>query len=392
VLFGIGTVQLLTAFADQWERYIVTWWWLGLAVCWWLLAGKTRWALVMSLLLLAAVAVKYFFYDTIGAAAEDTWAKLSGIILSRAAVTGLLIAALAIWMRLQLDHLPPKITEVLGDRSRSALTLLACLLITWTGTFEVLRVFNFEDWARRTFAHPHNARGVFVTGLWAINAAALWLIVRPRHLALASYALILTIAALFKVMLLDTLLFALDGPWSELSGLCSNRVFLIGLLVIAAGLICHGTIRRMPITQGSFLFGASETRSLVLVLLLILITWIPTFEITRAFHYEPLRLSFKNPRLAMHVALSVFWAANATALLVIGFAKWAPPLRYYALFLFAVTVVKIFVFDLAQQAMIYRIVSFAVLGLLLLFASLLYQRVSARFASRGQGSDALEST
>ncbi len=52
-----------------------------------------------------------------------------------------------------------------------------------------------------------------------------------------------------------------------------------------------------------------------------------------------------------------------------------------ALGLFAVTVGKVFIFDLGHLEMVYRIISFMVLGVLLLFASYLYQRLSSRLAA-----------
>ena len=116
----------------------------------------------------------------------------------------------------------------------------------------------------------------------------------------------------------------------------------------------------------------------LLVLVTLLVTWLPTFEICRVFRFEPFRDQFADPRLAMQVALSLSWGLNATGLLIIGFLRRVTVLRHLALGLFALTVVKVLLFDLANLEMIYRIISFAVSGVLLMFASLLYQRLSAR--------------
>ena len=53
------------------------------------------------------------------------------------------------------------------------------------------------------------------------------------------------------------------------------------------------------------------------------------------------------------------------------------PIRYFAMAVFAVTIVKVFVVDLAELDRIYRVLSIIGLGLTLLLTSYLYQRLNA---------------
>jgi uncharacterized membrane protein len=78
------------------------------------------------------------------------------------------------------------------------------------------------------------------------------------------------------------------------------------------------------------------------------------------------------------VAHSVFWATTAMTLLSLGFLRLICVLRYLAIALFGVTICKVMLIDMANLEMIYRIVSFIVLGRLLLLASLLHQKLSER--------------
>jgi uncharacterized membrane protein len=64
----------------------------------------------------------------------------------------------------------------------------------------------------------------------------------------------------------------------------------------------------------------------------------------------------------------------AAALLYSGVRANAPSLRWQALVLFGVVVIKVFFFDLASLRGFYRVVSFFVLGLLLLAVSFFYQK------------------
>jgi uncharacterized membrane protein len=80
--------------------------------------------------------------------------------------------------------------------------------------------------------------------------------------------------------------------------------------------------------------------------------------------------------LAQQLGLSILWTLYATALILTGMARRAAILRWQALTLFAIVVAKVFFYDLSTLSRFYRIVSFFVLGVLLLGVSFLYQRRS----------------
>jgi uncharacterized membrane protein len=74
------------------------------------------------------------------------------------------------------------------------------------------------------------------------------------------------------------------------------------------------------------------------------------------------------------VGLSVLWTLYAALALGWGFVRARPPVRYAALALLGFTVLKVFLVDLAAVRTVYRILSFMVLGVVLLGVSLLYQK------------------
>jgi uncharacterized membrane protein len=80
--------------------------------------------------------------------------------------------------------------------------------------------------------------------------------------------------------------------------------------------------------------------------------------------------------LAQQLALSVLWIVYALALMVGGVTLKAAALRWQALVLLGVAIAKVFFFDLSFLTRFYRIVSFFVLGLVLLLVSFFYQRRS----------------
>ncbi len=82
--------------------------------------------------------------------------------------------------------------------------------------------------------------------------------------------------------------------------------------------------------------------------------------------------------LAQHLALSLLWTAYASGLIALGVRRESALLRWQALVLFGLVVVKVFVYDSSYLERFYRIVSFLILGLVLLIVSFLYQRKVAR--------------
>jgi uncharacterized membrane protein len=77
------------------------------------------------------------------------------------------------------------------------------------------------------------------------------------------------------------------------------------------------------------------------------------------------------------VGLSVLWTLYAAAALGWGFLRSRPRVRYAALTLFGLTVLKVFYVDLSAVRTAYRILSFLVLGVVLLGVSFLYQKTRA---------------
>lgn len=82
--------------------------------------------------------------------------------------------------------------------------------------------------------------------------------------------------------------------------------------------------------------------------------------------------------LAQHLSLSLLWIIYASALIALGIQRKSALLRWQALALFGLVVIKVFIYDSSFLERFYRIVSFLILGLVLLIVSFLYQRKVAR--------------
>ena len=82
----------------------------------------------------------------------------------------------------------------------------------------------------------------------------------------------------------------------------------------------------------------------------------------------------RSIEIARDFTYSALWMAYGAMLMIIGFWRSSAFVRWQALVLIAVTIVKVFVYDTSQLDRIYRILSFVVLGVLLLAISFAYQR------------------
>jgi uncharacterized membrane protein len=71
---------------------------------------------------------------------------------------------------------------------------------------------------------------------------------------------------------------------------------------------------------------------------------------------------------------SALWMAYGAMLMVVGFLRRRAFVRWQALILIAATIVKVFIYDVSQLDRGYRIISFMILGVLLLAISFVYQR------------------
>jgi len=78
--------------------------------------------------------------------------------------------------------------------------------------------------------------------------------------------------------------------------------------------------------------------------------------------------------IARGFTYSALFMAYGAMLMIVGFLRNSEFVRWQALVLIAATIVKVFIYDVSQLDRVYRILSFIVLGILLLTISFAYQR------------------
>lgn len=97
-------------------------------------------------------------------------------------------------------------------------------------------------------------------------------------------------------------------------------------------------------------------------------------------------------KIARDFTYSALWMAYGAMLMVVGFWRRSAFVRWQALVLIAFTIGKVFLYDVSELDRGYRIVSFIVLGVLLLAISFMYQRDWLKLSSRSNSTESPDGT
>jgi uncharacterized membrane protein len=92
-------------------------------------------------------------------------------------------------------------------------------------------------------------------------------------------------------------------------------------------------------------------------------------------------------KIARDFTYSALWMAYGAMLMVVGFWRRSAFVRWQALVLIAFTIGKVFLYDVSELDRGFRIVSFIVLGVLLLAISFMYQRDWLKLSSRNHSKE-----
>jgi len=92
---------------------------------------------------------------------------------------------------------------------------------------------------------------------------------------------------------------------------------------------------------------------------------------------------FDNLANEAQFGLSAIWTIYAAVLFALGMSRHQALLRWLGLALFGCTIFKVFVVDLAALNVMYRILSFLILGVVLVAVSMWYQRTMVRQKAAG---------
>jgi len=274
-----------------------------------------------------------------------------------------------------------------GERERSAAAALCSLAANALAI--VLLTLDLSDYFERRKAlagvqaagfasdRLENARQFSLSALWTIYGVTLLAYgVRRGFRALRHAGLALLLVATIKVLVLDFTFYA--APWHVP---VLNQTFMAFALLVAA----YALAARLYARGG---VGGEEERAVVPALVVVAnVLAVVALSAEAAGYFDAGRVSLtdtgrlRDLGLAKQLSLSVVWALYGAGLLVAGRVRRVRLLRVMSLALLSLTTLKVFFWDLSSLDRAYRIVSFVVLGAILLAVSYLYQRSQQRAAA-----------
>jgi uncharacterized membrane protein len=222
-----------------------------------------------------------------------------------------------------------------------------------------------------TIAIPIQLRGNWITIAWAVEALAmLWTGIETRSLRLRVSACLIFGVTFGKLLLWDT-------PYGDRPAFIPvfNRYFLSSMVVVgclfAAAALYRNVARQknVPASVMKFVFLVAA----IVALWLVSSIETHTFFQGRAFA-QHVAEEARHQRWLGQMALSVVWAIYAAVLAAVGFVRRSSVTRWAALGLFALTIIKAMLVDIAELQQLYRIIVFFVLGVLLLLVSWAYHK------------------
>jgi len=331
---------------------------------------------MIGLLVLSAAAIKWATVDVLATTFDRHAApQPQRLLFNGQVLIGMLLAAcfgVVGWLqtRRQIDE---DDTDAARQRAASAAALvgLMTILIGFTLSMEIYRfcaapdaVASLAPWRADT------ARDFLFTVLWSLCVGA-WLAISrllSREKTVRDNVLLIGVVLALvlsgKYVIFDVLVnYTNHGTVAAQIGLNLSTLAGVAVLVLLSAAIA--------LARRSGVATFAERCALVVPLLLLVIG---SAEIDR----YAVAQSAGPAWIVRQVGWSIYWAALAIVMLVIGFARHLKALRVAALGLLGVTLLKVTLIDLSTAGSGWRILSFLGLGALLLLTSVLYGKFSER--------------
>ena len=229
-----------------------------------------------------------------------------------------------------------------------------------------------------TVAIPIRLEAHWITIGWFIESAALlWVADRIKSDLMRVFALSALVLGIGRLLLVDNF---------EITRLLFNmRMAVYAVAVAALAFVAYHSLKRED--EIGRVVGAVAVIAMNMLALIALSREVGDYYLQRLAALRPgsspdVADNFRALTIERDFTYSALWMAYGAMLMTIGFWRASAFLRWQALVLIAFTTVKVFVYDTSELDHIYRILSFIVLGILLLTISFAYQRDWLKLASR----------
>ena len=236
-----------------------------------------------------------------------------------------------------------------------------------------------------TVAIPIRLDAHWITMGWFVEAAVLlWVADRIHSELLNVFVVGALLLGVGRLLLIDN--FSITRP------LFNNRMATYGVAVAVLGAVAWYASRRTDETGRTA--AAVSVVALNLLALIALSREVADYYSQQLTSFRPQGqwdpsawTEWQHVKIARDFTYSALWMAYGAMLMVVGFWRRSAFVRWQALVLIAFTIGKVFLYDVSELDRGYRIVSFIVLGALLLAISFVYQRDWLRLSGRDNSAE-----
>ena len=223
-----------------------------------------------------------------------------------------------------------------------------------------------------TLAVPIQLNSNWITMGWALEGVLmLWAGLETKSIRLRSFALFVLALALARLFLWDT---PVNRP---VFTPVVNKYFLSSVFVILCLLGASIVYQKLGEQRQAL---APAVRLTILIVACLTLWFVMTVETYSFFAAQAAAREVideaRHERWLGQMAVSIVWSIYAAVLMSIGFIRRAAAIRWAALLLFGLTVIKVMMIDLTVLRQLYRIIAFLVLGLLLLLVAWGYHKAA----------------
>lgn len=237
-------------------------------------------------------------------------------------------------------------------------------------------LFALASFGFIAIAIPMQLKNEWIAIAWAIEATAVWWIYRGLpHLTLKYFGALIYVLAVLALWPSEELLHSHERGQPVINWLLyTYGVPSACLLLGAAGLGRVEAQHRAAFERAAITALDTPFATFAYYTGLLLIFALINIEIANAFSTGTYTELWQERGYARDLTRSVAWGLYAIGLLLIGVRQRSKAQRYFSLAFMLLTILKVFLYDLANVGGLYRALSFLGLAVSLILVSLLYQR------------------
>lgn len=321
-----------------------------------------------GLVVLGLVLVRLIFWDT--------WLSISDyhLIFNKRTVA-FIFGITAIFTGFYLYTKNKDKIDVSETNIVNVLATIGSILVFWILSAEVISYYGNKIYiGSNTRVTLEYARNISLSVVWSVYSMIfVWLGIKFKNNGAINIGFIALCLTVINILFLNTNI-STNISLKEYEFCWSKRslAFVFGIIAVFYSAYVLNK-NKTGIKVGDFVKVLVVTGN-------IMILWFMSAEVITYFDYCKVYIGKYGKEVEGYkqMTISIVWALYSIVLMAIGIFKKYGAVRLMSIVIFIITILKVFVLDMAGLETIYRIISFIVLGIILMLAAFLYNKYKGK--------------